>query len=208
MLAVVHVRTASALQVSYLSNPWSPPWKFLQIYQVQVQILLVHVRSLIRLIHQLFHFHQFPNVQVPLPVASCCVLPVSPGTDGRPRIIRNLCGSCQGLWRLLDCQKEYTSRCSYLCSPFLYSPLCKPMAYISAWNTMVWSPVLKVCPSSRPSIHPSASAFIGLWPVRITDVFPFVVWVEPVLPFTLVRKPDCEWLVKCVSQRHPDRPPL
>jgi hypothetical protein len=107
-----HVWTTNAFHVSYLSSPWSPPWELLQIYQVQVQVLLVHVRSLIWLIHQLFHFHQFPNVQAPLPVASCCILPVSPGTDGSPRIIKNLCGSCQGLWRLLDCQKEYTSRCS------------------------------------------------------------------------------------------------
>ena len=82
------------------------------------------------------------------------------------------------------------------------------MAYISAWNTMVWSPGLKVCLFLRPYIHPSTSAFIGLGPIRVTDLVPFVVWVEPVLPFTLVRKPDCEWLVKCVSQRHSDRPDL
>jgi hypothetical protein len=76
-------------------------------------------------------------------------------------------------------------------------------AYISVWITMVWSPVLKGCPFSRLSIHPSTSVFIGLGPVHVTDLVPFVVWVEPVLPFTLVRKPDCEWLVKNVSQRHP-----
>ena len=55
---------------------------------------------------------------------------------------------------------------------------------------MVWSPVLKVYPFSRTSIHPSTSVFIGLERVRVTDLVPFVVWVEPVLPFTLVRKLD------------------
>ena len=103
--------------------PLSPPWQPFQIHQVQAQVLLVHVGSLIWLIHQLFHFHQFPCVRALLLVRSCCIMSVLPGTDGSPRIIWNLSESCQGVLWLLDCWKEYG--CSYQCSPFLYSPLCK-----------------------------------------------------------------------------------
>jgi hypothetical protein len=62
--------------------------------------------------------------------------------------------------------------------------------------------------SLAASIHPSTSAFIGLGPVRVPDQAPFVVWVEPILPFTLAKETDCEWLVVCTSQKHRVRPHL
>jgi hypothetical protein len=34
--------------------------------------------------------------------------------------------------------------------------------------SLVWGPVLKVCPFSSPSIHPRTGAFIGLGPVCVT----------------------------------------
>ena len=59
------------------------------------------------------------------------------------------------------------------------------MAYISAWNNVLWSPRLKaVPPSQAPSIHPSTSAFIGL-------------------PFMFVRELDHECLVVYMSRMHP-----
>lgn len=44
-------------------------------------------------------------------------------------------------------------------------------------------------------IHLCTSAFVGLVPVQIPDRPRFIVWVEPILPFTFVRKLDHEWLV-------------
>jgi hypothetical protein len=58
----------------------------------------VDVRSLVWLIHQLYHFHQFPCAPAPIPVGSCYVLSVSPGSDDSPRLIWNLSGSRQGPW--------------------------------------------------------------------------------------------------------------
>jgi len=40
-----------------LSSPQSLPWQPLQLYQGQAKVFLGHVRSLVWLIHQLFHFH-------------------------------------------------------------------------------------------------------------------------------------------------------
>jgi hypothetical protein len=74
----------------------------------------------------LIHFHQFPCVQAPIPVGSCYVLPVSPGTDGRSRLIWNLSGSCQEPWRLPVKKNIDVPNCS----PFLYSTLYKPWWHI------------------------------------------------------------------------------
>jgi hypothetical protein len=60
--------------------------------------------------HRLFNFHILPCVLGPIPTASCYILPVT--------IIWNLAGCRQVLY---DCRKEYG--CSYLCSPFPFSPL-------------------------------------------------------------------------------------
>jgi hypothetical protein len=49
-----------------------------------------------------------------------------------------------------------------------------------------------VPPSQAPSIHPSTTAFISFGPVCVPDQAPFVVWVESVLLFTLVREYDYE----------------
>ena len=68
-------------------------------------------------------------------------------------------------------------------------------------------PKTETVPTSQaPFIHSSTSAFIGLGPVCIPDQASFVVWVEPVLLFTLVRKLDCEWFVVCMSWKHLVRP--
>jgi len=36
---------------------------------------------------------------------------------------------------------------------------------------------------------------MGIGPVHVLDQTPFNICIEPVLPFTLVRELDCEWLV-------------
>lgn len=50
-------------------------------------------------------------------------------------------------------------------------------------------------PSEAPSVHSNPSAFIDV------DQAPFI-WCEPLLPFTLVRKLDHEWLVACILCYH------
>ena len=62
-------------------------------------------------------------------------------------------------------------------------------------------------PSQAPSLHSSTSAFIGHGSVCVPDQAPFVVWVEPILPFAFVRELDHEWLVVYISQKYPVRPP-
>lgn len=42
---------------------------------------------------------------------------------------------------------------------------------------------------------PQLQCLIGLGPVHIPDQVPFIVSVEPIMPFRLVREFDCEWLV-------------
>ena len=80
-------RCMNASNVSYVSSPLSLYWQPLQIFPVKAQVPLVDERSLVWPIHHPFHFHQFPCVQAPIPVGSCYVLPVLPGTDGSPRLI-------------------------------------------------------------------------------------------------------------------------
>lgn len=41
--------------------------------------------------------------------------------------------------------------------------------------------------SEAPSVHSGTSAFGGLGHFCIQDQSPFIIWVEPNLPFTLVR---------------------
>jgi len=65
-----------------------------------------------------------------------------------------------------------------------------------------------MAPSQAPSLHSSTIAFIGHGPVCVPDQAPFVVWVEPNLPFVFVRELDLERLVAYISQKHPVRPHL
>jgi hypothetical protein len=60
-----------------------------------------------------------------------------------------------------------------------------------------------ILPSWAPSINSRAITLTGLGPVHVPDQVPFNIWCEHILPFTLVRKLDCEWLVVCISQYHP-----
>lgn len=53
--------------------------------------------------------------------------------------------------------------------------------------------------SRSPFIHPSISACIYLRPIHIQDQVHFIVWVEPVLPFTLVKELDHDSFVICTS---------
>ena len=57
-------------------------------------------------------------------------------------------------------------------------------------------------PAQSPFIHPSTSACVCLRPIHIQDQAPFIVCVEPVLPFTLVRELDHDWFVICTSWYH------
>jgi hypothetical protein len=59
-------------------------------------IYLGTVWGLAQLVDKLFHIHQSPYVLAPIPVGSCCVLPVSSGIDGSPWQIWNLFGNSQG----------------------------------------------------------------------------------------------------------------
>lgn len=117
-----------------------------------------------------------------------------------------LSGSYQGHPWLPECREEY--KCSYLCSSFLYSPLCKPCWHIYfILEYCGVEPKSEAVPSSGvPSIHPSKSTFFGLGSACVLDQAPFLVWVGPVLPLTLFRKRDCECLVECISWKHRLRP--
>ena len=86
--------------------PDPPSWQPLQTHQAQTCTLLVDVRSLVRLIHQLFHLHQMPCVLAPIPFGSCYVLPISPGWDGGLRLIWNLSGAVKGLDGCLTVRKN------------------------------------------------------------------------------------------------------
>jgi len=66
----------------------------------------INLRSPVGLIHQLLHFHQFPCAKASISVASCYVLPVSPGIDGSPRIIWNYPESVKGLHGSLSVRKN------------------------------------------------------------------------------------------------------
>ena len=56
-----------------------------------------------------------------------------------------------------------------------------------------------VPPSPAPSVHTSNSAFIDIGPVCASGEIRFVLWVESVVTFTLVRALDREYLVVCLS---------
>ena len=110
------------------------------------------------------------------------------------------------IWKLSGalmaaCHREY--RCSCLCSSFLYYTLCKPW-----WD--IFKPGILWCscvPFLTPFNHPSTITFIGLGTIYVPAHDLSVVWVEPVLPFTLVRKLDSEWLLECLCWKHPIRHP-
>ena len=157
-------------------------------------------------IHQLSHFHQILCVLTPIPVGSCCILSVSPGT-GSPRLIWNLSGNCQGPWWLPDSQNEYW--CSYLCSLFYvlhyanHDGIHFNLVYCGV------EPKTEAVPLSQaPSLHPSTSTFLSLGPICVPDQAPFFVWVEPVLPFTFVSELVRECLVVYIAQKHTVRPHL
>lgn len=113
-------------------------------------------KSLAWLLGQWFHFHHSQCVLTPLPVVFCYVLPVTPGTDGSPSLNWNLSGNGWSPAWVLNYQKEY--RCSYLCSPSLHFSIIQDlMAYIPAWNTVAWSPKLKLCPFLNSHLYNRAS---------------------------------------------------
>lgn len=109
---------------------------------------------------------------------------------------------CQGPQWLLDFRKEYI--CSDLCSPFLIFSIIHALrgTHFSLEYCGLEPKAEAILPSSAPSIHPKARALTGLRPVHVPDQAPFYVWCEPILPFTLVRKLDCEWLKVCIPQYH------
>jgi hypothetical protein len=61
------------------------------------------------------------------------------------------------------CHKEYG--CYYMCSSFLYSPLHIPwIAYVLAWNALVWTPRLKLCPLLEPHFYTPLPVLLVLDP--------------------------------------------
>jgi len=99
------------------------------------------------------------------------------------------CQLHQRLMAVPDQFEIYLSERKYMFLPAypfsIFSITQALMAYISAWNNVLWSPRLKaVSPSQGPSIHPSTSAFIGL-------------------PFPFVSELDQECLVVHISQMRP-----
>jgi hypothetical protein len=116
------------------------------------------------------------------------------------RLVWNLTGSCQGPLWLPTVRKDIDVPTSIIQAL---------MVYISAWNTVVWSPRLKLCPLLQPHLYtPAPVPLLVLDPDCVPDQAPFVVWDESILPFTLVTELDCEWLVVCISRKHPVRPHL
>jgi hypothetical protein len=157
------------------------------------------LRSLVGLIHQLLNFHQFPCAKAPVLVGSCYVLPVSPGIDGSLRIIWNYPEAIKVLHGSLSVRNN------------IDVPACGTLFYIlvGVYFSLEYcgvEPKRESVPASGvPSVYPSKSTFIGLGPACVLDQAPFLVWVEPVLPLTLFRKCDCEWLVECISWKRPLR---
>ena len=107
--------------------------------------------------------------------------------------------SCQGPGWLPDCWKEY--KCSNLCSPFsVFSILHALMAYILAWNTMVWSPTIIVVPPSwASSTTPQHQGLFWSWTCLWTTLGMFCClgWTHSAI-HSFVRELDCQWLVVCI----------
>jgi hypothetical protein len=76
------------------------------------------------------------------------------------------------------------------------------MAYIAAWNTMLWSPWLQLCPFLSPIFTLQHQYLHWFWTHLYTRSGFHIIWVKPILLFMLVRKLNIEWLMICIYQYH------
>lgn len=108
---------------------------------------------------------------------------------------------------MCDCQKEYKL---HTCVALLYIHhyICLNGIYFSLENCSVEPKTEAVSPSQAPSVHPSASVFIGLGSIGELDQAFFNIRSESILPFKAVREPDHEGPVVCMSWCHLVRPHL
>lgn len=106
-----------------------------------------------------------------------------------------------------DCQKEYNL---HTCVALLYIHhyICLNGVYFSLENCSVEPKTESVPPSQAPSVHPSASVFIGLGSIAELDQALFNIGSESILPFTAVRELDRQGPVVCMSWCHRVRPHL
>ena len=161
------------LIVSYLSSPLSLPWQPSQTYQVQVQILLVNVKSLsgqfINCLISIKSYVCWHLYQLDL-VVFCQFhqeLMVVPGWFGSYlEAVKGLDG-CLTVRMNIDVPT---------CVAFsVFSIMQTLMAYISAWYIVVWSPRLKLCPLLKPHLYtPAPVPFLVLFPSVYQTRLPFL----------------------------------
>ena len=114
-------------------------------------------------IHQLFHFHQFPCVCAPIPLEPLMFCRFHQGLDG-----------CQTV------RKNTNVRTCVAISIF---SIIQALITYSAWNIMVWSPRLKLCPILQPCLYTPAPE-----PLLVLDPSVYQARTLCCLPFTLVRE--------------------
>jgi hypothetical protein len=112
----------------------------------------------------------------PVSVGSCYVLPVSPAIDGSPRQIQNYLEPVKGLEGYPTFEKNVdVPTCVTL---FIFYIMQALMAYISAWNTVVVIPKLKLCSLLKPHLY--TPALVPLL-VCVPDEALFDIQFNPVL---------------------------
>ena len=123
-----------------------------------------------------FHFHQSLCVLAPISVGSCYVLPVSTGIDGSLRQIQNYLETVKGLEGYPTFAKNVdVPTCVTL---FIFYIMQALMAYISAWNTVVLGPKLKLCTLLKPHLYNPAPVPLL---VCVPDEALFDIQFNPVL---------------------------
>ena len=140
---------------------------------MQLQVLLVDVRSLVWPVHQLSHFCQSSCFPAPIPVGSCSA-----------SFTRDL-ETVKTLNALLTVGKDIdVPACVALFSVLHYTTLNGTYFILECRGVQ---PKTEAVPLLKPHPYtPKPVPSIGLGPICVPDKFPFIVWVEPVLPFMLV----------------------
>jgi len=95
----------------------------------------------------------------------------------------DLCGNSQGPWWL----SERIWMLLHVYPLSMFSITHSLMAYVLAWNAVMWIRRLKLCPPSwAPFLHPITSS-IGFGPIRVPDQARCRICFELVLPLHLSR---------------------
>jgi len=65
------------------------------------------------------------------------------------------------------------------------------MLYILAWNTVLWSPRLKLCLFLKPLLCTPVPVPLIVFDPSVYQTRPSYIWFKPDLALTLVRELDC-----------------